>query len=85
MKVNYRTLWAFIPEYPSVYILRTEAFFNQNTMIKCRVFNVVIIILSNVLMNTDIKLSDLKIQGITDIKLEDLKLEKSKNKKVKLI
>ncbi|MDU3722034.1 MAG: homoserine dehydrogenase, partial [Clostridium celatum] len=44
-----------------------------------------IIILSNVLMNTDIKLSDLKIQGITDIKLEDLKLEKSKNKKVKLI
>ena len=44
-----------------------------------------IIILSNVLMNTDIKFSDLKIQGITDIKLEDLKLEKSKNKKVKLI
>lgn len=44
-----------------------------------------IIILSNVLMNTDLKLNDLEIKGITEVDLSELKLAKYKNKKMKLI
>ena len=44
-----------------------------------------IIILSNVLIDTNINLSDIEIQGITEVKLEYLKELKKKNKKLKLI
>ena len=44
-----------------------------------------IIILSNVLKNTNINLNDIEIQGITEVKLEYLRELKKKKKKLKLI
>lgn len=44
-----------------------------------------IIILSNVLKDTNIQLSDIEVQGITEVKLEYLRELKRKNKKLKLI
>lgn len=44
-----------------------------------------IIILANVLMNTDIKLDDLVIEGITKVNTEELKKLKSCGQKLKLI
>ena len=44
-----------------------------------------IIILSNVLMNTNIKLEDIEIMGITEVTLEDIEKAKIENKKLKLI
>lgn len=44
-----------------------------------------IIILSNVLKDTNIKLNDIEIEGITEVKLEYLRELKRKNKKLKLI
>lgn len=37
----------FIPKYSRVYVLKTRAFSDQNTVIKFRVFNSVVIVLSN--------------------------------------
>ena len=44
-----------------------------------------IIILSNVLMDTNIKLEDIEIKGITEVTLEDIEKAKVENKKLKLI
>ena len=44
-----------------------------------------IIILSNVLMDTNLKLEDIEIKGITEVTLEDIEKAKVENKKLKLI
>ena len=44
-----------------------------------------IVILANVLMDANIKLEDIEVQGITGIKLETIKRARKENKKIKLI
>lgn len=44
-----------------------------------------IIILSNVIKETNISLKDIEVEGITEVKLEDLRILKKKNKKIKLV
>ena len=44
-----------------------------------------ILILANVLMDANIKLEDIEVQGITGIKLETIKRARKENKKIKLI
>lgn len=44
-----------------------------------------IIILSNVLMNSDLKLEDLKVNGIEEVRIDDIKKVKRKGNKIKLI
>ncbi|WP_297712265.1 homoserine dehydrogenase [Clostridium sp.] len=44
-----------------------------------------IVILTNVLMNANIKLEDVEVQGITEVELETVKRIQKENKKLKLI
>ena len=44
-----------------------------------------IVILANVLMDANIKLEDIKVEGITEVKLETIKESKKENEKLKLI
>lgn len=44
-----------------------------------------IIILSNVLMDSDLKLEDLKVNGIEEVRIDDIKKVKRKGNKIKLI
>ena len=43
-----------------------------------------IIILSNVLMNSDLKLEDLKINGIEEVRLDNIEKAKVRGNKIKL-
>lgn len=44
-----------------------------------------IIILTNAIMNVNLKLSDVKIEGVTKLKYEDLRLAQENNQKIKLV
>lgn len=43
------------------------------------------IILTNAIMNVNLKLSDVKIEGVTKLKYEDLRLAQENNQKIKLV